>query len=230
MQHRDRLGPACALHCSLPLRPAAGSLTSEEYQRQQIAHPHHAGPVAADHLCRSAGDLRALRPLRSTRAESSASSPTPSASARIRDGATHRLRYLCSLAITLRISILHKRKSPMCFRPHDMSRMLVTAFSQSQRPMVGQSNPPPDDYGTMTTHNVQYAQGQSQPRAIAMASSTRRPGVPQRHDDSSCSGGCSSDESSVTFARLSQRSPSSRRLGLSFACSSASGSSSTNGC
>ena len=38
--------------------------------------------------------------------------------------------------------------------------------SRSTRPMVGQSNPPPDDYGTLTTHNAQYsAQGQSQPPA-----------------------------------------------------------------
>jgi tetratricopeptide (TPR) repeat protein len=36
----------------------------------------------------------------------------------------------------------------------------------SSRPLVGQSNPPPDDYGTLTTRNAQYnAQGQSQPPA-----------------------------------------------------------------
>jgi predicted Zn-dependent protease len=51
----------------------------------------------------------------------------------------------------------------------------------SGRPMTGQSNPPPDDYGTLTTHNAQYsAQGQSVPSSDSYGQQYPQPNLGSR--------------------------------------------------
>jgi len=48
---------------------------------------------------------------------------------------------------------------------------------KSTRPMMGQSNPPPDDYGTLTTHNAQYnSHGQPQQSGDSYGQQYPQPG------------------------------------------------------
>jgi tetratricopeptide (TPR) repeat protein len=169
--------PAPSLQVASASEPAL--LTSDEYQRQQIARlttQAQSQPLISAVPQETFGSyVPYVPPVQNA----SASSPTPSASQNPGWGYT-------PSAVNVQLGDNTPHINPPQKEVTDVlptARYVPnarTAFSQSQRPMVGQSNPPPDDYGTMTTRNVQYAQGQSQPRADSYGQQYSQAGLPQR--------------------------------------------------